>query len=38
VPIVSDVQFMAALDAILGGTSIEEFIDPTVAGEQFSLF
>jgi DNA polymerase-3 subunit epsilon len=38
VPIVSDVEFMAALDAILGGTSIEEFIDPTVDGEQFSLF
>jgi len=38
VPTISDAQFMAALDSVLGGTSIEEFIDPAVAGEQYSLF
>ncbi|HZQ31336.1 MAG TPA: DEDDh family exonuclease [Mycobacterium sp.] len=38
VPTITDTQFMAALDAVSGGTSIEEFIDPTVAGEQFALF
>jgi hypothetical protein len=34
----SDAQFMAGLDSVLGGASIEEFIDPTIAGEQFALF
>ena len=38
VPTMSDAEFMAAVDAVLGGTSIEEFGDPTVAGEQFALF
>jgi DNA polymerase III subunit epsilon len=38
VPTMSDAQFMDALDSVLGGASIEEFIDPTIAGEQFSLF
>jgi DNA polymerase-3 subunit epsilon len=38
VPTVSDTEFMALLDSVLGGASIEEFIDPTVAGEQFALF
>jgi len=38
VPTISDAQFMAALDSVLGGTSIEEFSDPNVGGEQYSLF
>ncbi len=38
IPTISDTQFMAALDSVLGGASIEEFTDPTVAGEQFALF
>ena len=38
VPTMSDAQFMAGLDSVLGGASIEEFIDPTIAGEQFALF
>jgi DNA polymerase-3 subunit epsilon len=38
VPTMSDAHFMAALDSVLGGASIEEFIDPTIAGEQFALF
>lgn len=38
VPLVSDADFLRQLDSVLGGTSIEEFVDPTVAGEQFALF
>jgi DNA polymerase-3 subunit epsilon len=39
VPTISDAEFMAQLDSVVGGTSIEEFSDPTVAlGEQFALF
>ncbi len=37
-PRMCDAEFMAAVDAVLGGTSIEEFSDPTVDGEQFALF
>ncbi|MBV9513385.1 MAG: DEDDh family exonuclease [Mycobacteriaceae bacterium] len=38
VPTISDEQFMALLPEVVGGTSIEEFVDPIVAGEQFALF
>lgn len=38
VPLVSDADFMGYLDAVVGGTGIEEFIDTTLAGEQFALF
>lgn len=38
VPLVSDADFMRALDAVVGGTPIEEFIDPTVGAEQYALF
>jgi DNA polymerase III subunit epsilon len=38
VPTISDAEFMAALDYVVGGTSIEEFTDTSVAGEQFALF
>lgn len=38
VPLVSDADFMRYLDAVVGGTGIEEFIDTTLAGEQFALF
>jgi DNA polymerase III subunit epsilon len=38
VPLVTDADFMSYLDAVVGGTAIEEFIDPTIAGEQFALF
>jgi DNA polymerase III subunit epsilon len=37
-PLVPDAEFIGYLDGVIGGTSIEEFIDPTVAGEQFALF
>jgi DNA polymerase III subunit epsilon len=38
VPLVSDADFMRLLDGVIGGTSISDFIDPNVAGEQFALF
>jgi DNA polymerase III subunit epsilon len=38
VPTISDAEFMAALDSVVAGTSIEEFTDATIAGEQFALF
>ena len=38
VPIISDADFMAGLDSVISGTSIEKFTDKTVAGEQFALF
>jgi DNA polymerase III subunit epsilon len=39
VPTISDVRFMAELETVIGGTSLEEFSDPAVAlGEQFALF
>jgi DNA polymerase III subunit epsilon len=38
VPLVSDTDFMACLDAVVGGTSIEDFTDTTLAGDQFALF
>ena len=38
VPTITDADFLARLDSVLSGTSIEEFTDPTVAGEQYSLF
>jgi DNA polymerase III subunit epsilon len=38
VPLVSDADFMRLLEGVVGGTGIEEFIDATLAGEQFALF
>lgn len=38
VPLVSDTDFMCALDGVVGGTGIEEFTDSTLAGDQFALF
>ena len=38
IPLVGDAEFMRALDSVIGGTGIEEFIDTTLAGEQISLF
>src|SRR6185312_463544 len=38
VPTMTDAQFMTAAESVIGGTSIEDFVDPTIAGEQFSLF
>jgi DNA polymerase-3 subunit epsilon len=38
VPLVSDEDFMSQLDAVAGGTGIEDFTDSTLGGEQFALF
>jgi DNA polymerase III subunit epsilon len=38
VPTISDADFMAGLDSVISGTSIEEFTDNTIAGQQFALF
>jgi DNA polymerase-3 subunit epsilon len=38
VPLVSDADFMKQIDAVVGGTGIEEFTDATLTGQQFALF
>ncbi|BBY45244.1 DEDDh family exonuclease [Mycolicibacterium celeriflavum] len=38
VPLVNDADFMRCLDAVVGGTGIEEFTDTSLAGDQFALF
>ena len=38
VPVVSDVQFMDGVDAVVGGTSMEEFTDVTAVDRQLALF
>ena len=38
VPLVSDAEFMALLQHVVGGTGIEEFTDATLSGDQFALF
>jgi DNA polymerase III subunit epsilon len=37
VPLVNDADFVQHLDAVVGGTGIDEFTDTTIAGEQFAL-
>ena len=38
VPVVSDAKFMDSVATVASGTGVEEFIDATLAGEQFALF
>jgi DNA polymerase-3 subunit epsilon len=38
IPLVSDADFMRMLDRVAGGTDAEEFVDATLAGDQFTLF
>jgi DNA polymerase-3 subunit epsilon len=38
IPFVTDAHFMILLDAVAGGTAIEDFTDTTLAGDQFALF
>ncbi|MDT5008728.1 MAG: polymerase subunit epsilon [Mycobacterium sp.] len=38
IPLISDAEFMARLDNVIGGTPIEEFVDSTADGDQFALF
>jgi DNA polymerase-3 subunit epsilon len=38
VPLVTDADFMNCLDAVVGGSAVEDFTDTTLAGDQFALF
>ena len=38
IPLVGDAEFMALLAHVVGGTDLEEFSDPTLSGDQFTLF
>ena len=38
IPLVGDAEFMALLEHVVGGTDLEEFSDPTLSGDQFTLF
>ena len=38
VPVLSDADFLCALDHVVGGTGVEEFFDATKVGDQFALF
>ncbi|WP_025736393.1 DEDDh family exonuclease [Mycobacterium genavense] len=38
VPVLSDAQFMVGVGTVIGGTSMEEFVDATRADEQLALF
>jgi DNA polymerase-3 subunit epsilon len=38
VPVVSDAQFLDGVDAVIGGTGMEEFVDAAPAREQLALF
>jgi DNA polymerase-3 subunit epsilon len=38
VPVVSDAQFMDNVGAVVGGRSMEQFVDTTMVDEQFALF
>jgi DNA polymerase-3 subunit epsilon len=38
VPMVSDAQFMDGVRAVIGGTSMEEFVDATAVDDQLALF
>jgi DNA polymerase III subunit epsilon len=38
IPLVGDAEFMALLQQVVGGTELEEFTDPTLSGDQFTLF
>lgn len=37
VPVLTDAEFMSALDHVVGGTGLDDFVDTTV-GDQFALF
>jgi DNA polymerase III subunit epsilon len=38
IPLVPDVEFMACLNGVIGGSGLEEFTDHTLTGGQFALF
>jgi DNA polymerase-3 subunit epsilon len=38
IPVISDTEFMDSIRAVVGGTSMEEFIDTTTLDQQLALF
>jgi DNA polymerase-3 subunit epsilon len=38
VPLLGDADFMTLVDGVVGGIGVEEFTDPTLGGDQFTLF
>jgi DNA polymerase III subunit epsilon len=38
VPLLRDADFMTLVEGIVGGIGVEEFTDPTLSGDQFTLF
>jgi DNA polymerase III subunit epsilon len=38
VPVVPDAQFMDGVRAVVGGTNMEDFVDPTAVNDQLALF
>ena len=38
IPLVDDATFTALIEHVVGGTGIEQFTDPTLRGDQFTLF
>ncbi|WP_395309558.1 DEDDh family exonuclease [Mycobacterium sp. AMU20-3851] len=38
IPLVTDREFMSLIDQVVGGTDMEEFVDTTGDGDQFTLF
>jgi DNA polymerase-3 subunit epsilon len=38
IPLVGDAEFMNLLEHVVGGAGLEEFTDPTLRGDQFTLF
>lgn len=38
IPLVTDADFMRLLDRVVGGRDVEPFVEPTSAGDQFTLF
>jgi DNA polymerase-3 subunit epsilon len=38
VPVISDAEFMESVRAVVGGTSMEEFVDATTVDDQLALF
>lgn len=38
IPLMSDTEFMALIGHAVGGTDVEDFVDTTADGDQFTLF
>ena len=38
VPLVADAEFMRRLDSVVGGPTVDEFVDTSATDDQFTLF